>query len=181
MFECLQNWTYLCQKWSDFQSETTVGKLRTSPISSQKHGGALIRAGALNGDNTVIVFQSTLQCNLLSHWSSDNNGHCSGVQTVTCITSQINGFHNRSMKSCAKQAYITQENCPHVTYIYYNYNYTCPVIPFIDRYFAEWITSPGRTFSARKKYFIGIIEYSTEKYFKEYEYLKPTLRLLAGE
>ena len=53
MFEVLQNWPYLCQKWSDFQSETTVGKPRTSPISSQKHGGALIRAGALNGDNTV--------------------------------------------------------------------------------------------------------------------------------
>ena len=46
---------YLCKKWSDFQSETTVGKLWMSPFSSQKHGGALIRAGALNGDNTVLV------------------------------------------------------------------------------------------------------------------------------
>ncbi len=26
-----------------------------NPITSQKHGGALIRAGALNGDNTVTT------------------------------------------------------------------------------------------------------------------------------
>ena len=44
-FKFLHNWPYLCQIWSDFQSETTVGKLRTSPISSQKQ----------NGDNTVMI------------------------------------------------------------------------------------------------------------------------------
>ncbi len=37
-----------------FSIRTTVGKRRTKPISSQKDGGALIRAGALNGDNTVF-------------------------------------------------------------------------------------------------------------------------------
>ncbi len=50
VFECWLNLPYLCQ---NFQSETTVGKLRTSPISPQRHGCALITASPLNGDNTV--------------------------------------------------------------------------------------------------------------------------------
>ena len=61
MLEPLQKRLYLCQKWSDLQSETTVGKLRTSCIISQKHGGALIRAGALNGDYTVVCARLTDQ------------------------------------------------------------------------------------------------------------------------
>ncbi len=37
-----------------------------SPITSQNHGGALIRAGALNGDNTVSTFLNRILSNKLT-------------------------------------------------------------------------------------------------------------------